>query len=440
MTLLRSLAPLVLTVALLLSLAVQTFSQSTAPAIAPAGQPAPARAGQASPVAPPKKIVDVRPVYPADAINARLEGSVLIEARIDTAGNVDTARVLRSIPLLDEAALTAVRQWKYEPVRLNGTAIPFMMTVSVNFSLAAESLAARQARSERARVTLTPPLIGGTFGAALGPWTLADAMSDKVDVRNDRLSLEEKDGWFRTVLVTFNEFTMRFEARTDKTDTKALFGFFGRSDAPAQRSGNPSIQAYALTLFAGGPPQHGVGPAQFLQLLVPAEDHVKPLLRGRGEWQSYEVQRRKGRLTITLNGQTLIDDFGPVNADGWIGFRTQGGRLELRNLQLAPVAGATRPTYYEMNAPSVQAPTIKERRDARYTRDAMAARIEGEVGLECIVDTQGHVQAPAVVKSLYPSLDDQAMLALGQWTFTPGTRDGVPVPVLVHVDITFALK
>jgi protein TonB len=60
---------------------------------------------------------------------------VIIEATIDREGRVTEARLLRSIPLLDQAALEAVRQWEYEPTLLNGVTVPVIMTVTVNFTL-----------------------------------------------------------------------------------------------------------------------------------------------------------------------------------------------------------------------------------------------------------------------------------------------------------------
>jgi protein TonB len=60
---------------------------------------------------------------------------VVIEATIDETGKVRDMRVLRSIPLLDQAALDAVRQWEYEPTLLNGRPVPVIMTVTVNFAL-----------------------------------------------------------------------------------------------------------------------------------------------------------------------------------------------------------------------------------------------------------------------------------------------------------------
>jgi protein TonB len=54
---------------------------------------------------------------------------------VDETGTVKWARVLRSIPMLDQAALDAVKQWRYTPTLLNGTPVPVLMTVTVNFAL-----------------------------------------------------------------------------------------------------------------------------------------------------------------------------------------------------------------------------------------------------------------------------------------------------------------
>jgi TonB family protein len=83
----------------------------------------------------PQRVVYVTPVYPPAARLARVEGMVIIEATIDERGNVARAQLLRSIPLLDDAALTAVRQWKFTPTLLNNVAVPIVMTVTVNFKL-----------------------------------------------------------------------------------------------------------------------------------------------------------------------------------------------------------------------------------------------------------------------------------------------------------------
>jgi protein TonB len=77
----------------------------------------------------------VNPDYPPIAISARKEGVVILEATVDEDGSVERVRVLRSEPLLDNAAIDAVKQWRYSPLQLNGRAHPFILTVTVSFTL-----------------------------------------------------------------------------------------------------------------------------------------------------------------------------------------------------------------------------------------------------------------------------------------------------------------
>ena len=83
----------------------------------------------------PKQLIRINPIYPTIAQSARVEGVVVIEATIDTRGYVINSTILSGQALLNEAALTAVRQWKYEPHKLNGKPIPVIMTVRVTFTL-----------------------------------------------------------------------------------------------------------------------------------------------------------------------------------------------------------------------------------------------------------------------------------------------------------------
>jgi TonB family protein len=82
----------------------------------------------------PAKTKDVRPIYPEDALAAKVQGVVIIEATIDPQGLVSDARVLRGVPLLDQAAVDAVSQWEFQPTLVNGTPVPVIMTVTVNFT------------------------------------------------------------------------------------------------------------------------------------------------------------------------------------------------------------------------------------------------------------------------------------------------------------------
>ena len=84
---------------------------------------------------PPEKIFDVPPVYPGVAKTARLQGVVDVEIVVGTTGNVEQARVMHSVHSLDEAAVAAIKQWKYKPTIINGVAVPVVMMVHVAFTL-----------------------------------------------------------------------------------------------------------------------------------------------------------------------------------------------------------------------------------------------------------------------------------------------------------------
>ena len=82
----------------------------------------------------PVLIKHVPAVLPEAARRAGVHGMVVLELVIGTDGRVESAKVLRSIPLLDQAALEAVKQWVYEPTLLNGQPVPVIITATVNFS------------------------------------------------------------------------------------------------------------------------------------------------------------------------------------------------------------------------------------------------------------------------------------------------------------------
>ena len=83
----------------------------------------------------PIKLTHVNPIYPALAQTARVQGVVILEAVIDTTGRVESVQVLRSMALLDGAAVDAVRQWRYTPATVNGSPVSVIMTITVTFKL-----------------------------------------------------------------------------------------------------------------------------------------------------------------------------------------------------------------------------------------------------------------------------------------------------------------
>lgn len=113
----------------------------------PPAPPAPASKSPAPPT-PSKDIKDIKnprlihtvePKYPEEAVKAKVEGKVVIEATTDTEGDVVAAKVLQGHPLLKQAAVDAIKQWKYEPYIEKGEKKPVQFTVMVNFRLPREN-------------------------------------------------------------------------------------------------------------------------------------------------------------------------------------------------------------------------------------------------------------------------------------------------------------
>jgi TonB family protein len=91
--------------------------------------------GRSGGIAAPVKTKDVRPGYPPGALSSQTQGTVVIEALLDTTGKVGRARVLSKPSVLDAAALTAVLQWEFQPAMRNGAPAAVAMTTTVSFSL-----------------------------------------------------------------------------------------------------------------------------------------------------------------------------------------------------------------------------------------------------------------------------------------------------------------
>jgi TonB family protein len=100
--------------------------------------------------------------------------------------------------------------------------------------------------------------------------------------------------------------------------------------------------------------------------------------------------------------------------------------------------GAKDPVYKPGNG--VSAPVVVKQVKPQYTAEAMRAKIEGQVGLDCVVEPNGSVDEVTVTKSLDEGLDQEAVKALRQWRFEPGKKDGKAVRVRISLEMTFTLR
>jgi TonB family protein len=123
------------------------MGRSDAPPAASVGAIAPVRVG--GDVREPTKTKDVKPIYPRDALFAKIGGSVILEAVIGKDGRVASLRVVRSLPGLDEAAIDAVSQWEYTPTLVIGVPVEVLLTISVTFTTTAPAGSATRMFGER---------------------------------------------------------------------------------------------------------------------------------------------------------------------------------------------------------------------------------------------------------------------------------------------------
>lgn len=109
------------------------LSTGAKPLAPPSGKPKPLPVGGR--VKPPKPIIQVHPDYPSLARQAHIQGQVQIDAVLDEQGNVVEMKVVSGPPLLYQAALDALKKWKYEPTYLNDEPIAVQMIVTITFTL-----------------------------------------------------------------------------------------------------------------------------------------------------------------------------------------------------------------------------------------------------------------------------------------------------------------
>jgi TonB family protein len=326
---------------------------------------APVRVG--GPVAPPTKIKDVKPVYPASAQGSGVQGVVILETIIGPDGKVSDAKVLRSIPLLDQAAIDAVRQWEFTPTLLNGAPVPVIMTVTVNFAL--QGAPPYTPPSNPSMIRLTSSSMPGSpmyvweispeRAAALPRWNPQGAPS---------VSMEEASRIAEDWVRAHNQDAQRFELQS--------------INYSRVRRANPDIDFwyYQIGLYTyRNPPKPG-----------------DQLTRA-----------------VVLPDGTIVEPRIDPNPPG---------------------------VYSPDPAHGVTYPRAITTVNPQYTDEARQKRISGEVFVTCVVRPDGTVSDARVTKSLDPGLDMAAIKAANQYRFVPGTRDGVPVPVFVTIEMTFNLR
>jgi TonB family protein len=351
------------------------------PAFGQQGGTPPARIG--GEIRQPTKIKDLAPVYPPEARRAGISGSVILEAIIGEDGKVRSARVLRSIPLLDQAALDAVQQWEYTPTLINGVAVPIVMTLTVNFTLQGSPAAAQ-----------LPPPPPNTMRLYANRGPNGQAQVWELDI------------------------------------TKA-------AGLPRWNPGaDPPVSVGEAARLAGTWLSGLSGRTQGERLVLQNASLLRRPLPMDAEFWYYMLAYSASPLTSAPAPPFTVAPAPPftvvVLMDGSV----------LAPKEVAASAAQSPDPRSVPIPPGVTPPRAIQEVKPTYTPEALRQKISGSVFIQGIVGVDGTFRNLQVVRSLDTvyGLDDAALKAASQWRFIPGMKDGQPVPVVMTVELSFYVR
>jgi TonB family protein len=361
--------------------------------------------GQAmSDIKPPKLIQQVDPVYPEIARQAQVSGVVVLEATIDVNGRVAAVRVLKSIPLLDQAAVDAVRQWVYEPMIVNGQPKPVVLTTSVQFMLAKDKdgnirgFAHGVSERKGAVGWVEPGMLGGVQGGVEGGVQGGVEGGVVGGVLGGLPSQEQKE---------FEKDAVRATGEIKPPLLiKAVDPVYPEIARKAQVEG-------VVILEARTDEKGNVEDARILRS-IPLLDQaaIDAVKQWKYEPMLIEGKPQKILFTVTVR-------FGLSTGD-------KEKALEKFAQGAVKAEGAVKP------------PLLVKSVDPVYPADARKAGVEGVVILSAKTDATGHVRDVMILRSI-PLLNQAAIDAVKQWVYEPYVKDGKPTPIAFTVTVRFQL-
>jgi len=352
-------------------------------------------------VKPPKLLKTVNPVYPEIARQAGVEGVVILEATADVQGRVAAVKILRSIPLLDQAAIDAVRQWVYEPVVVDGTPREASFTITVKFALDKDKKAADQ---------------GAAAGGAAAGGLLSQAGSN---VRPPKLIQKVPPVYPEAARKARVEGVVILEATTDT---------YGRISAVKVLRGIPLLDQAAVDALR-----------QWVYEPVVIDGKPQPV--------TFTVT-----MQFRLDGKEKPEVSGAVDGvvggvaggiAGGVQGGVKGGVEGGAGVKAAGAAAAQADNQFDGDAVravgDVQPPKLIKPVNPVYPEEARVSGVQGLVILEAKADEQGNVIDVRILRSV-PLLDQAAIDAVKQWKYEPLVIGGRARKAVFTVTVRFALK
>jgi len=337
-------------------------------------------------VMPPKLVREVSPVYPEAARKAGVEGVVILEATTDTYGGVAKVKVLRSIPLLDQAAIDALKQWVYEPVIVDGKPVPMTFTVTVQFKL-------DDKKPEVGGVV--GGIYGGVEGGVQGGGTGGVEGGVAGGVSGQDLKAFEK-GAVRAV--------GKIEPPKLLKEVAPVYPEIARQ---AQVEGTVILEIKADE-------QGHIVDVRVLHS-IPLLDMSAIEAVKQWKYEPLVIDGKPRPVIFTVTVRFLLDS----------GFK--------KDVLKKFAAGAIRAEG------EIQPPQLLKEVTPVYPEAARQAEVQGTVILAVKANEEGRIVDAVVLRSI-PLLDQAALDAVKQWVYEPKIIDGKAAPIVFTVTVRFVLK
>ena len=338
------------------------------------------KAGGGEKVKPPKLVKEVQAVYPKEAAKAGVEGVVIMEATTDTFGRIADVKVLRSVPLLDQAAVDALRQWVYEPMIIDGKPRPVVFTVTMRFNLDDKKKPEVEGAVSGVQSGVAGGVEGGVVGGVLGSKPDLQFEGDAVravgKIEPPKLVKKVNPVYPEIARQGRVEGVVILEAKTDEEGNVV--------DARVLRSIRVLDQA--------------------------AIDAVK-----QWKYEPLILDGKAHKVVFTVTVRFVLDE--GIKKDVIKKFAAGAVRAE-GEIKPPKLVKETAPVYPEV---------------------ARVAGVQGVVILSVKTDETGKVADTMVLRSI-PLLDQAAIDAVRQWVYEPFVQDGKPVPIVFTVTVRFQLQ
>jgi TonB family protein len=344
-------------------------------------------------VKPPKLIKEVRPVYPAAARKAGVEGVVILEATTDIYGRIASVKVLRGNPLLDQAAVDAVLQWVYEPMVINGKPRPVVFTVTLRFRLDYKKKPDVSGVAGGVEGGVQGGVEGGVEGGVA-------AVEDLKPSKGEVAAVED--------LKQFEGDAVRAVGQVQPPKlVKQVDPVYPEE---ARKAGIEGV----VILEAKADEQGNVMDARILRSVAPLDQAAVHAVK-QWKYEPMIIDGKPRKVVFTVTVRFVLKDGGSAKAlEGFAAGAT------IANKEIMP------PKLIKEAAPV-------------YPEAARAAGVQGVVILGVKTDGAGNVVDTIVLRSI-PLLDQAAMDAVNQWVYEPFLKDGKAGPIVFTVTVRFQLR